>query len=528
MAAPHWKYGAIRWFDERFPIFTAAHHELYEYPMPRNLNYWWSFGSIAGVTLVVMIFSGIFLAMQYHPDVDHAFDSVERIMRDVNYGWLMRYIHQTGASLFFAVVYVHIFRGLYYGSYKSPREITWATGVIIFLMMMAASFMGYVLVWEQMSFWAATVITNLFSAIPLIGESITTWLWGGYSVENPTLNRFYALHYLIPFLILAMVAAHLIALHTTRSNNPLGIDLKDPQDVIPFHPYYTAKDLVGLGVFGTIFAMLLFFAPDLFNEPDNFIPADPLVTPEHIVPEWYFLPYYAILRAVPDIWFIPAKLAGVIAMFAAPMIWLFLPWLDTSKVRSARFRPLYRVFFWLLVLDCLVLGWCGSQLPEGVFLTISRIATIYYFFHFLILLPILGWLETPRPLPQSISAPVLQGETLFRGPLAHRRQGDAHVDGGLNPCRFFLRILRPTGGRRTRRADRGAVRRSTRMVLRRPHGPLRSGAASPRLSGTHGDMRRLPFVAPSGLPQSLGAGDRLRSGGHQGAGRHLQGTGRTR
>jgi ubiquinol-cytochrome c reductase cytochrome b/c1 subunit len=421
MAAPHWKYGAIRWFDERFPMFTAAHHQLYEYPMPRNLNYWWSFGSIAGVTLVVMIFSGIFLAMQYYPDVDHAFDSVERIMRDVNYGWLMRYIHQTGASLFFAVVYIHIFRGFYYGSYKSPREITWATGVIIFLMMMAASFMGYVLVWGQMSFWAATVITNLFSAIPLIGEGITTWLWGGYSVENPTLNRFYALHYLIPFLIFAMVAVHLIALHTTRSNNPLGIDLEEPQDVIPFHPYYTVKDLVGLSVFATIFATLLFFAPDLFNEPDNFIPADPLVTPEHIVPEWYFLPYYAILRAVPDIWFVPAKLAGVIAMFAAPMIWLFLPWLDTSKVRSARFRPLYRVFFWLFVLDCLVLGWCGSQLPEGVYLTISRIATVYYFFHFLVLMPVLGWVERPRPLPHSISAPVLQGGTLFRGPLAVAR-----------------------------------------------------------------------------------------------------------
>ena len=415
MPEPRWQNPVVRWLDERFPLFTAAQHQLYDYPMPRNLNYWWTFGSLAGITLVVMMFSGIFLAMQYEANTANAFDSVERIMRDVNWGWLMRYIHQTGASLFFMVVYIHIFRGFYYGSYKSPREITWATGVIIFMLMMSASFMGYVLVWGQMSFWAATVITNLFSAIPLIGEGITTWLWGGYSVDNPTLNRFYALHYLMPFLIFAMVAMHLIALHTTHSNNPLGVDLKDPRDSIPFHPYYTVKDLVGLGFFATIFALLVFFAPDFFSEPDNFIPADPLMTPEHIVPEWYFLPYYAILRAVPDIWFIPAKLAGVIAMFGAPLIWLFLPWLDTSKVRSARFRPIYRVFFWLLVIDCVVLGWCGLQLPEGIFLTVSRIATAWYFAHFLILVPIIGLIEKPRPLPHSISKPVLPKAEIFAG-----------------------------------------------------------------------------------------------------------------
>jgi quinol-cytochrome oxidoreductase complex cytochrome b subunit len=388
-------------------VFSAARHQLYEYPMPGNLNYWWNFGSIAGAVLVLMIFSGIFLAMQYQADTEKAFDSVERIMRDVNYGWLMRYIHQTGASLFFAVVYIHIFRGLYYGSYKSPREITWITGVLIFLVMMATAFMGYVLVWGQMSFWAATVITNLFSAFPLFGEEVTIWLWGGYSVDNPTLNRFYALHYFLPFVIFAIVAMHLIALHTTHSNNPLGIDLKGPQDTIPFHPYYTVKDFLGLSAFATIFAVLVFFAPDMLSEPDNFIPADPLVTPEHIVPEWYFLPYYAILRAVPDIWFVPAKLAGVIAMFGATMIWLVLPWLDTSKVRSARHRPIYRIFFWVLVVNCLALGWCGKQLPEGIPLIISRVATAYYFFHFLVLLPVLGFIEKPRPLPHSIRAAVL-------------------------------------------------------------------------------------------------------------------------
>jgi ubiquinol-cytochrome c reductase cytochrome b/c1 subunit len=397
----------VRWLDERFPIFTAAHHQMYEYPMPVNLNYWWSFGSLAGITLVVMIFSGIFLAMQYQANVEQAFDSVERITRDVNYGWLVRNIHQTGSSMFFAIVYIHIFRGFYYGSYKRPREITWITGVVIFLVMMATAFMGYVLVWGQQSFWAATVITNLFSAFPLVGESITTWLWGGYAVDNPTLNRFYALHYLLPFIIFALVATHLIALHTTRSNNPLGIDMKGPQDVIPFHPYYTVKDLVGVGVFASIFAALVFFAPDLLTEPDNFIPADPLVTPAHIVPEWYFLPYYAILRAVPDLWLVSAKLAGVIAMFGATMIWLFVPWLDRSPVRSARFRPVYRVFFWLLVFACVVLGFCGARPPEGIYLIISRIATAWYFAHFLIFLPLIGLIEKPRALPQSIIDPVL-------------------------------------------------------------------------------------------------------------------------
>jgi quinol-cytochrome oxidoreductase complex cytochrome b subunit len=422
MASRQWNNRLIQWIDDRFPVVSMAHHQMYEYPMPRNLNYWWSFGSLAGIILLIMILSGIFLSMQYQPSVDLAFDSIERIMRDVNYGWLVRYMHQTGSSLFFAIIYIHIFRGMYYGSYKSPREITWITGVIIFLIMMATAFMGYALVWGQMSFWAATAITNLFTAIPFIGESATVWLWGGYSIDNPTLNRFYALHYLFPFVIFAVVFLHLIALHTTRSNNPLGIDLKSRQDWIPFHPYYTVKDLVGVGALATLFAVLVFFAPDALSEPENFIPANPLVTPEHLVPEWYFLPFYAILRAVPNIWFIPAKLAGVIAMFGATMIWLFLPWLDPSKVRSARFRPIYRVFFWILVANCLVLGWCGAHVPEGLWLILSRVTTAYYFLHFLVLLPAIGLIEKPRPLPHSISQAVLKPSPSHPEPAAAAAQ----------------------------------------------------------------------------------------------------------
>ncbi len=412
MATRTWSNSWVQWLDDRFPVVSMMHHQLYEYPMPRNLNYWWSFGSLAGVVLLIMIMSGLFLSMQYQPNTQSAFDSIERITRDVNYGWLIRYLHQTGSSMFFAIIYIHIFRGFYYGSYKSPREITWITGVLIFMMMMATAFMGYALVWGQMSFWAATAITNLFTAFPLVGESITTWLWGGYSIDDPTLNRFYTLHFFFPFVIFALVAMHLVALHTTRSNNPLGIDLKTPQDFIPFHPFYTIKDMVGLSAFATVFAILIFFAPDALTEPENFIPADPLVTPEHLVPEWYFLPYYAILRAVPDLWIIDAKLAGVIAMFGAPMVWLFLPWLDTSKVRSCRFRPIYRFFFWLLVVNCIVLGWCGAHPPSGIYLLIARIATVYYFAHFLIVLPVLGLIEKPRPLPHSIKAPVLGGAPL--------------------------------------------------------------------------------------------------------------------
>ena len=419
MDAPRKQNGFVRWVDERLPVFTFVNHELNDYPTPRNLSYWWNFGSLAGFMLVVMITTGIFLAMQYTPHVDFAFDSVERIMRDVNWGWLMRYIHMNGASFFFIVTYIHIFRGLYYGSYKYPRELLWMLGVVILLLMMATAFMGYVLPWGQMSFWGATVITNLFSAIPLVGNDIVTWLWGGFAVSNPTLNRFYSLHYLLPFLIVGVVGLHLMALHKHGSNNPLGIDRKGPQDSIPFHPYYTIKDSFGLAVFVVVYAAFVFFMPNALGDPENYVPANPLQTPPEIVPEWYFLPFYAILRSVPDILFIPAKLAGVICLFGSIGVLFVLPWLDTSPVRSARFRPVYKWFFWVLVLSTVVLGVCGAHRPEGIYVILGRIATVYYFFHFLILLPILGKLERPRPLPTSISAAVLKPAASPAGRMEH-------------------------------------------------------------------------------------------------------------
>ncbi|PPR17034.1 MAG: cytochrome b [Alphaproteobacteria bacterium MarineAlpha9_Bin3] len=393
--------GVIGWIDYRLPIFSTLQHTLVDYPTPKNLNYWWNFGSLAGIFLMIQIVTGIVLAMHYTPSVEGAFASIEHIMRDVNYGWLIRYIHMNGASFFFIVVYIHIFRGLYYGSYKSPREVLWWLGLIILLLMMATAFMGYVLPWGQMSFWGATVITNLFSAVPVVGTAVVEWLWGGFAVDNALLNRFFALHYLFPFLIVGVVILHIVALHTHGSNNPLGIDRKGPQDSIPFHPYYTIKDLFGLSFVLTIFAAVVFYAPDFLGHPDNYIPADPLKTPAHIVPEWYFLPFYAILRAVPD------KLGGVIAMISAILILFALPWLDTSKVRSATFRPIYKKFFWLLFIDVIILTWVGGSPAEGHFILIGQLATIYYFAHFIILMPIIGIIETPRPLPNSISESVL-------------------------------------------------------------------------------------------------------------------------
>jgi quinol-cytochrome oxidoreductase complex cytochrome b subunit len=313
-----------------------------------------------------------------------------------------------GASMFFVITYIHIFRDLYYGSYKAPRELLWMLGVVILLLMMATAFMGYVLPWGQMSYWGATVITNLFSAIPVFGPKIVTFLWGGFTVDNPTLIRFYSLHYLLSFVIVGVVFLHLVALHQHGSNNPLGIDKKGPQDSIPFHPHYTVKDLFGLCVFLLIYAVCVFYIPNSFTAVENFIPANPMATPTHIVPEWYFLPFYAMLRAVPDILFVPAKLAGVIAMFGSIFLLFFLPWLDTSKVRSAGFRPIYKWVFWLLVIDCLVLGWVGGNPPEGAFIAIGRVATSYYFVHFFVILPILGKLERPLPLPVSISEALLK------------------------------------------------------------------------------------------------------------------------
>ncbi len=415
MSTPTWNNPIIKWIDHRLPVFTFVHHDLVDYPTPKNLNYWWNFGSLAGIVLVIMIATGIFLAMNYVPHVDYAFDSVERIMRDVNYGWLMRYVHMNGGSMFFICVYIHIFRGMYYGSYKEPRELLWIIGIFIFLAMMATAFVGYVLPWGQMSFWGATVITNLFSVVPFFGEAIVNWLWGGFSVDNPTLNRFFSFHYLLPFIIFALVFLHLWALHTHKSSNPLGIDVKGDEDTIPFHPYYTAKDTFGLGVLLIFFMGFTFFAPNFFGEPENYIPANPLVTPAAIVPEWYFLPYYAILRAVPDnfidIWgilpvIIPAKTAGVIAMFASIFLLALLPWLDTSKVRSAKFRPIYKQLFWIFIIDCFVLGYIGAKPAEGHFLVIGRIASAYYFLHLMVFIPLVGWFEKTRPVPESISAAV--------------------------------------------------------------------------------------------------------------------------
>jgi len=392
----------IRWIDYRLPFVGMLQHELYEYPTPRNLSYWWNFGSLAGIMLVVLIVTGIVLAMQYTPHADYAFDSVERIMRDVNFGWMLRYAHMNGASMFFAIVYIHLFRGLYYGSYKQPRELLWILGVVILVLMIATAFMGYVLPWGQMSYWAATVITNLFSAIPWVGQSIVTLLWGGFTVGNPTLNRFYALHYLLPFVIVAVVLLHLIALHRFGSNNPLGIDVKGPQDSLPFHPYFTIKDLFGLSVFLLIYAFFVFYAPNFLGSSDNYIPANPMQTPNHIVPEWYLLPYYAILRSVPN------KLLGVIMAFGSIFLLFIVPWLDTSPVRSARFRPIYKWVFWLLVIDVIALGWVGANPPEGLVVTVGQIATFYYFVHFLILFPVIGKVEQPRPLPVSIGTAVLR------------------------------------------------------------------------------------------------------------------------
>ena len=400
----------IRWIDYRLPFVSVLEDELITYPTPRNLNYWWNFGSLAGIVLVIMIATGVVLAMHYTPSADLAFDSVQRIMRDVNYGWLIRYIHMNGASMFFLIVYIHLFRGLYYGSYKYPRELLWMIGVVILLLMIATAFMGYVLPWGQMSYWAATVITNLFSAIPVVGQSIVTLLWGGFTVGNPTLNRFFSLHYLLPFIIVAVVGLHLIALHQHGSNNPLGIDKRGPQDTIPFHPYYTIKDMFGLSVFLLFFAIFVFYLPNAFVSPDNSIPANPMVTPTHIVPEWYLLPFYAILRSITfNFLGIPSKLLGVVASMGSIFILFLVPWLDTSPVRSARFRPVYRVVSFLLPIDVIALGYVGSQPPEGWVVALGQVATFYYYFHFLILMPVLGKWERPRPLPISIAAAVLEG-----------------------------------------------------------------------------------------------------------------------
>ncbi|MDI1262296.1 MAG: cytochrome c1 [bacterium] len=392
---------ALKWIERRLPIMGLMHSSFVAYPTPRNLNYWWTFGAILSMMLGVQILTGVILAMHYTPHADLAFKSVELIVRDVNYGWLLRNIHACGASMFFFAVYIHMFRGLYYGSYKEPREVLWILGVIIYLLMMATGFMGYVLPWGQMSFWGATVITNLFSAVPYFGESIVTLLWGGYSVGNPTLNRFFSLHYLLPFVIAGVVVLHVWALHVAGQNNPAGVEAKTEKDTVAFTPYATIKDMFGVSCFMLFFAWFIFYMPNYLGDPENYIPANPAVTPPHIVPEWYYLPFYAILRSIPN------KLAGVVAMFGAIVVLAFLPWLDNARTRSSKYRPLAKQFFWMFVVVCIGLGYLGAQPPEGIYVIVGRILTFLYFAYFLILLPLLSRIETPRPVPNSIADDVL-------------------------------------------------------------------------------------------------------------------------
>ena len=398
----------MQWLDARLPLPRLVYDSFVAYPVPRNLNYAYTFGGILALFLGVQILTGVVLAMHYAANSAIAFDSVEKIMRDVNWGWLLRYMHANGASFFFIAVYVHIFRGLYYGSYKAPREILWILGVIIFLLMMATAFMGYVLPWGQMSFWGATVITGFFTAFPLIGDPIQQLLLGGFAVDNATLNRFFSLHYLLPFMIAGVVILHVWALHVTGQTNPTGVEVKSSKDTVPFSPHATVKDGFAMAVFLILFAYMLFYMPNYLGHADNYIEANPLKTPSHIVPEWYFLPFYAMLRAITfNIGPIDSKLGGVLVMFGSIIVLFFLPWLDTSRIRSTAFRPVYKVFFWIFVANAIMLGWLGSKPAESPYTWLSLVGTIYYFGHFLIVLPVLGLVETPRRLPGSITEAVL-------------------------------------------------------------------------------------------------------------------------
>lgn len=424
-----------RWIDRRMPIVRLAYDSFGDFPTPKNLNYWYTFGGILAICLMVQIVTGVVLAMHYVGDADKAFSSVEHIMRDVNYGWLLRYVHMNGASMFFLAVYLHIARGLYYGSYKEPREILWMLGVVIFLLMMATAFMGYVLPWGQMSFWGATVISGLITAVPVVGEPIHKLLLGGYTVGDPTLTRFFALHYLMPFLIAGLVILHIWALHVPGNNNPTGIEPQSKKDTVPFHPYYTVKDGFAIIVFLILFALFVFFMPNALGHPDNYIPADPLVTPAHIVPEWYFLPFYAMLRAITfdigipftDIVLINSKLGGFLVMIGSILIWFVLPWLDRSKVKSMRYRPVLRLWFFILVADFIFLGWLGGQLAEQPYIFLSQMGTLYYFVFFLVILPVMSVMETPLEMPKSISEDVLKSKK-------KSASGETQVTGGVAPA----------------------------------------------------------------------------------------------
>ena len=398
----------VGWIDDRFPLTSNWKAHLSEYYAPKNFNFWYFFGSLALLMLVNQIVTGIFLTMNYTPDAKLAFGSVEYIMRDVEWGWLIRYMHSVGASLFFVVIYLHMFRGLIYGSYRKPRELVWLFGMMIYLALMAEAFMGYLLPWGQMSFWGAQVIISLFGAIPVIGDALSLWIRGDYVVSGATLNRFFAFHVIaLPLVLLGLVVAHIIALHEVGSNNPEGIEIKKhkdpvthiPLDGIPFHPYYTVKDIVGVVVFMIVFSAIVFYAPTMggwFLEPDNFIPADPLKTPPHIVPLWYFTPFYAILRAIPD------KLFGVMAFGASVVIMFFLPWLDRSKVKSIRYRgTLYKVILVLFVISFIGLGYLGTQEPTPTTNLFARILGGIYF-SFFIFMPWYTTIDKTKPVPERI------------------------------------------------------------------------------------------------------------------------------
>ncbi|MEC7735201.1 MAG: cytochrome b/b6 [Pseudomonadota bacterium] len=400
------KYSLTKWLDTRLPLIRFTSEHVLQFPTPKNLNYFWTFGFILTMCLVTQIITGVILAMHYAPTALNAFDSIEHIMRNVNYGWLIRYMHSNGASMFFLAVFIHMFRGLYYGSYKEPREVIWILGCVIYFLMIMTAFMGYVLPWGQMSFWAATVIINLVGTLPIIGDTLTQLLLGGFAVDNPTLNRFFSLHYLLPFIIFGVVLLHIWALHVPGNNNPIGISVQGKQDTVSFHPYYTIKDFFAYTVFLVLFCYFIFYNPNILGHADNYIEADPMVTPAHIVPEWYLLPFYAILRAVPD------KLAGVLLMFGSIAVLFFLPWLDTAKVRSARYRPIYKYFFVLFFIDCLMLGYLGGVVPEGIYLFLSRVCTIYYFAFFLVVMPLLSRFETTKPMPIGISNPTLNKDVV--------------------------------------------------------------------------------------------------------------------
>ena len=456
--------GFEKWLDRRLPLVRLAYDSFVDFPTPKNLNYWYTFGGILAFCLATQILTGVVLAMHYTPTTDLAFASVERIMRDVPYGWLIRYIHANGASMFFLAVYIHMIRGLYYGSYKEPREVLWVLGCVIFLLMIATAFLGYMLPWGQMSFHGANVITGLFGAIPIVGEPIQTWLLGGPSIGNQTLQRFFSLHYLLPFMIAGVVILHIWALHVPGNNNPTGVEVKDvKKDTVPFHPYYTVKDGFAIVVFMILFAGVVFYFPAALGHTDNFIEANPLVTPAHIVPEWYMLPFYAILRAIDfSLGPIDAKLLGVIAMFGAIALLFVLPWLDTSKVKSMRYRPTARYFFYGFIAVGLGLGVCGAKSPDDVFaglqitpdrlvveytdsngtaqafyddydeakaamvqrglsgqpsvekgravryIHVAKALTLYYFLYFLLIMPLLGLVERPKGEPESIHKSVFK------------------------------------------------------------------------------------------------------------------------